>query len=287
MKTIEQRERRITAIAVIILIAGLISTGIFYSVNRSQLKNLNDEKLKSEMMLSEKLALHKEIKKLKSQITSLNGKNSELDKLLAETNQKLSEKEAQINRIALENGNIKKLKKELAELTQLKKDFDNRVSVLNETIQKLNNEKDNLNETIASLEKENQQLAANLDILSSMRADNYLVETNKRNDRLTVVAKRTKKMTVTFIVPENMVENISFKLTKPDGKQVDGTDNGIAYRVVNGDEGLTASISDGAIKVAKKIEMTYEPKVKQKPGVYKIEMYNNDKYIGACNVKLR
>lgn len=287
MKTIEQRERRITAIAVIILIAGLISTGIFYSVNRSQLKNLNDEKLKSEMMLSEKLDLHKQIKKLKNQINSLNSKNTELDELLAEANQKLSEKEAQINRIALENGNIKKLKRELAEQTQLKKDFDNQVSVLNETIQKLKKEKDNLNGTIASLKKENQQLAANLEILSSMRTDNYLVETNKRNERLTVVAKKTKKMTVTFMVPENMVENISFKLTKPDGTQIDGKDNGIAYRVVNGDGGVMASILGGAKKNAKKIEMTYEPMVKQKPGVYKIEMYNNDKNIGTLNVKLR
>ncbi len=287
MKTIEQRERRITAIAVIILIAGLISTGIFYTVNRSQLKNLNDEKLKSEMMLSEKLALQKEIESFKTQINSLSGKNTELDKLLAETSQKLSEKEAQFNKIVRENGNIKKLKGELAELTQLKKDFDNQVSQLNETIQKLNSEKDALNETIASLQKENQQLATNLEILSSMRADNYLVETNKRNDRLTVVAKRTKKMIVTFIVPEKMIENISFKLTKPDGTQIDGKDNGIAYKVVNSDEGLTASITGGAIKVSKKIEMTYEPKVKQKAGIYKIEMYNDGNYIGACNVKLR
>jgi hypothetical protein len=92
---------------------------------------------------------------------------------------------------------------------------------------------------------------------------------------------------MSFNVPENMVENISFKLTKPDRSQVDGKGNGIAYRITNEDEGLTASLSGGVIKVSKKIEMTYEPKEKQKPGIYKIEMYNGDKYIGACNVKLR
>ena len=120
-----------------------------------------------------------------------------------------------------------------------------------------------------------------------MTTDNYLVEATKRKDKLTVMAKRAKKITMSFNVPENMVENISFKLTKPDGKQVDGKGNGIAYKVVNGDEGLTASLSGGAIKVSKKIVMTYEPKEKQKSGIYKIEMYNHDKYIGACNVKLR
>ncbi len=287
MKTIEQREKRITAIAVLILIAALIGSGLFYSTNRSITKDLNNEKLKSEMMLSEKLALQKEIETFKTQVNSLSGKNSELDKLLAETNGKLSEKEAQLSRIIRENGNIKSLKKQLAELEQLKKDFENQVLALNESIKKLNSEKEELNRTIVSLRNENKQLTENLEILNSMTGDNYLVESTKRKDRLTVVARRTKKITMSFNVPENMVENISFKLTKPDGSQVDGKGNGIAYHITNEDEGLTASLSGGVIKVSKKIEMTYEPKEKQKPGIYKIEIYNGDKYIGTCNVKLR
>lgn len=287
MKTIEQRERKIAAIAVIILIAGLISTGIFFTINRSQLKNLNSEKLKSEMMLSEKLALQKEIESFRTQINSLSGKNTELDKLLAETSQKLSEKEAQLSRIVRENGNVKTLKKELADLNQMKKDYESQVLALNETIRKLNSEKDALNQTIASLQEENKQLAANYDILNSMTADNYLVETTKRKDRLTVVAKRAKKITVSFKVPESIIEDISFKIIKPDGKTVEGKDNGIACRILNDDEGFMASLNGGAIKVSKKIEMTYEPKEKQKPGLYRIEMYNGEKYIGTCNVKLR
>ena len=67
----------------------------------------------------------------------------------------------------------------------------------------------------------------------------WLKQPNEKTDNQ---AKRAKKMTVTFNVPENMVENISFKLTKPDGTQVEGKDNGIASRIVNGDEGLMASI---------------------------------------------
>lgn len=287
MRITENRGKTSIVIAVVIVIAALIGTGIFYSSNKSLTRNLNVEKLKTERMLSEKLELQKEIETFRNQINSLTGKNTELDQLLAETSQKLNEKEAQLSRIVRENGSIKTLKKELAELNQVKKDFVDQVANLNETIWKLNKEKDTLNETIASLQKENKQLATNLDILSSITGDNYLVESTKRKDRLTVMAKRTKKITMSFNVPENVVENISFKLTKPDGKQVDGKDNGIAYRIVNGDEDLTASISGGAIKVSKKIEMTYEPKEKSKPGIYKIEMYNDDKYIGACNVKLR
>jgi len=285
---IMKSEKKITAIVVFILIAALIATGIFYTSNKSTTKNLNAEKLKSEMLLSEKLALQKEIESFKNQINSLVGKNTELDKLLAETSQKLSEKEAQLGRIARENGNIKVLKKQIAELEQLKKDFENQVITLNQEIKKMDEEKDEMSQTIASLKEKNKELQENLDIISSITGDNYLVQTTKRNDRLTVMAKRTKKMTMSFCVPEDMVENISFKLTKPDGTQLNERENGIEYRVAVGDEDLlTKPFVNGEIKISKKIEMTWEPKQKQKPGIYKIEIYNGEKYIGACNVKLR
>ncbi len=288
MKTTIEKGKMISITALVLLIFALIGIGVYYSANKSLSKNLNDEKLKTEMMLSEKLALQKEIETFRNRINSLDGQNADLNKVLATTSQKLSEKEAALNRIVRENGNIKNLKKEIAELTKMKKDFESQVFALKESNQNLNNEKVALNQTIASLQDENKKLATNLAILSSITTDNYLVETTKRNDRLTVVARRAKKMTVSFKVPENMAENISFKLIKPDGKQVDGKGNGIAYRIIDGDEGLMASTDGGgSISVSKKIEMTYIPKEKQKPGIYKIEMFNEDLYIGACNVKLR
>lgn len=281
------KSKAIIATAVVLLLVTLIGTAFFYNSSQSMEKSLNNEKLKSENILSEKLSLQREIADFKTQISELQGKNSELDKVLAETSKKLGEKEAMANSLIRENGNIKMLKKQLSELNKMKKDFENQVTVLNETIQNMSSEKTILNQTIASLQKENKELAANLDIISSMTADNYLIESNRKNGKLTVMSKRTKKMAVSFKVPENIVENISFKITKPDGITIEGKDKGIAYTVSsNGDE-LLASISTDEIKVSKKIEMTYEPKEKLKPGVYKVEMFNGKKYIGACNVKLR
>lgn len=284
-----KREKSIITAAVILLLAAILGIGYFYSANKSITSILNKERLYGEKTLSEKLALEKDIDAFKTKINAMSGKNDELDKMLAATNQKLSDKENEIRRIYRENGNIKALKKEIAELTQLKKDFELQAASLNEMIKSLNKEKMALNETIAALQSENKQLAANLDILSSMTSDNFLVETTKKKGKLTVMAKRARKMTVSFNVPNNVSENISFKIIKPDGSKVDGKENGVAYRVVNPEEGLTASTSAviETVKVSKKIEMTYQPKEKQKPGIYKIEMYDGDKYIGACNVKLR
>jgi hypothetical protein len=287
METKMKKESAIAIGAVIILILSLIGTGVYFNANKSLKADLNNEKLKSEMMLSEELALNKELNSLKIQINVLSGRNKDLDKILEQTRIKLSEKEVEIGKVSRENGNIKSLRRQLAELTKLKNDLDSQVLALSESTQKLIIEKDELNKTIASLKDENKQLTANLAILSSITADNYLVETTKRKDRLTVNAKRTHKMAVSFKVPSNMVESISFKITKPDGTQVQGKDQGIAFTTVNDDENLLASTSNDEITVSKKIEMTYQPKEKLKAGIYKIEMLNGEKYIGSCNVRLR
>lgn len=270
-----------------LLIATLIGTFSFYRNGISLQTSLNDERLKTEMMLSEKLALQKEIDNFRAQINSLNGKNTELDKLLAQATKKLNDKQAELNKIVKDNSNIALLNKQIEGLNKMKRDFENDIMALNERISKLNKENDAMDQTIASLKKENELLNSNLAILSSMVADDYLVETSKKNDKLTAKAKQARKMSLTFNVPDNIVSNISFKITKPDGKRVEGKDSGIAYVVVDENETLLASTSAGEIKVSRKIEMNYSPKEKLKPGVYKIEMYNGDRYIGTCNVKLR
>lgn len=284
-----KRENSIIAAAVILLLMALLGIGYFYSAHRSVTAILNKERLESEKMLSEKLTLEKDIDSFKSRINDLSGQNAGLDKMLAEVNQQLSEKQNQIRRMQHENGNLKELKKQVAELQQMKKEFESQVRSLNEMIMALNKEKNTLNQTIASLEAQNKQLAANLEILSSVTSDNFLVETTRKNNKLTVMAKRARKMAISFSVPNNLSENLSFKIIRPDGSKVEGNDKNVAYRVLNPEEGLTASTGNTleTIKVDRKIEMTWHPEQKQKPGIYKIEMYNVGKYIGSCNIRLR
>lgn len=288
MKTKFRREQVIAAGATLLLVLSFITTGLYYRGNKSLTRDLNDEKIKNERTLSEKLKLQKEIDEFKNQLASLSGKNADLDNTLEQTRKKLNEKEKEINKIMRESGDAKKLKRQVAELNELKKDFEKQVYSLNEAVKNITLQKDAI---IASLQEENMQLTENLSILSSMTADNYMVEASKRNifgnEKLTAVAKRTRKMTMSFSMPENVVDKISFKITGPDGITIDGKDKAISFRVINEDDGLTACSSNDEIKVSKRIEMTYEPKQKLTRGVYKIEMLNRDKYIGSCNVKLR
>ncbi len=287
MKTKSTKENIIAVSAIILLVMSVIGTGVYYNSNNFLNKSLHDEKLKSELILSEKLSLQKEIEKFQSDINSLKGKNEELDKLLYVTSSKLTEKENRIENLNKDNSSLQNIRKQLKELNRLKLEFEEKYLGMERTVANLNKEKENLNLLLVSAQQENKQLATNLEILSSMTADNYLIEPTMRKGKLTAQARRTKKISVNFKVPENMVESISLKITKPDGKQISGNESGLSYTASNDDENYFASLSKTEIKVNKKIEMTYEPKEKLKAGIYKIEMYNANIYIGACNVKLR
>jgi len=276
--------KEIVAGAIILLLLSCIGAGIYYNNNRLLSDDLNNEKLRSEMLLAERLAIQKEVESFRFDIASLSGKNKELDNMLADAGKKLNEKE---NEIFNEKGKNAKMRKHLNELNQMKSDFESKVLSLTDNINKMDREKNLQDQIIASLKEENKKLADHNHLLTSMTADNYLVQTTRARERLTVKARKARKMSLSFKVPENITENISFKLTKPDGTKIEGKENGLTYTIGKDNDALLASIGMDQKITTKKIEMTYLPKDKLKPGVYKIEMFNGGKYMGSCNVKLR
>ena len=74
---------------------------------------------------------------------------------------------------------------------------------------------------------------------------------------------------------------------RPAGKIIED-DKSISY-IIHENEMLVASLStlSGQFEVTKRIEMTYKPKERLQPGIYKIDMYNNKAYVGSCQIKLK
>jgi len=284
--TTNKRKIAITGALAVLLVSFIVSA-VYFNKNRSLGKDLDNEKLKSELTLSEKLLAEKEVASLRNQLASLKGTNAEIDKILAETTKKLNDKEAELLKIQRENSKVKSLKKQLDEIAQLKNDLEKQLNAVNANLARVNSENEKLNKSITDLRAENEELAQNLKILSSLTADNFLVETTRGKGKLTVKAKRTNKIAVSFAVPANVTEKLSFIITKPDGKQITDNDKAISFNVIDNDENLYASTNNDDIKVSKKIEMVYQPKEKLRPGTYKIEIYNGNKYVGASNVRLR
>ncbi|HCR54694.1 MAG TPA: hypothetical protein DIW27_09775, partial [Cytophagales bacterium] len=247
------------------------------------------EKLKSEKMLSEKLSLDKEIVKLKQSISSLQGKNADLDKMLSSASSKIAMKESELKKMQKENASLKQYKQQLADIQKIKSDLETQISSLTNSLNASNKEKESLNRLVADLQLKNKDLMNELNQMQIASLDDIRIEAFKKN-KLTVSAKKTKKLDVNFLIPaSNSSENLQFKITDPNGKLLTPADGTIAFVETDDASLLTADLSNTLyLKQTKQVKMQYTPKSKLKPGVYRIEILNSDsKYMGSLQVRLR
>lgn len=286
MKT-TKKEKVIAAGVAIILMVSFTFMSVLYKQN-------NESKQKGSDLALEVLELHAKISDYDTESLALRKslENANLEQLnvsqkLGDANARIAEKELELKKAKGNGPSSKQLKKQIADLTKLKAENEAKLSNLNRTIHTLTSEYDGLKTELAKLKQENEEVAANMKLMNSLSADNYMVETTKKKSRLTVMAKRTKNMKVSFVVPENLAANLSFQVTKPDGSVVKGKGLNLSYNVVEDGTNLLVYNGSEPMAVSKKVEVVYQPKEKLKPGIYKISMYNGDKYVGACNVKLR
>ncbi|WP_417601057.1 hypothetical protein [Owenweeksia hongkongensis] len=287
MTTTDRRNKIIAATSTALFFVALIAMMIIHDSNRSLEEMLNGAKLKNETVLSEKLALDKEINDYKKQLAALQGKNKELDKFLATANADLAKKESQLKVAGKNTSNTK----ELANLRKMRSDLENQVSALVAQIASLEGANSDLTQQIASLTNKNQDLKSSNDLMKAFAANNYRMETSRgKSEKLTVVARKTKKLKMGFDLPQNVVENVQFKITMPDGSVIDKEEDGLTATLLDIEDGSDLMVSlepMGDFEVTRRIEMKYEPKKKLSKGVYTIDIYNGDTYMVSCQVKLR
>ncbi|KPK86151.1 MAG: hypothetical protein AMS27_05665 [Bacteroides sp. SM23_62_1] len=271
--------------------AFLILSGILFYSTRSLKNQLENEKIRSETLLSEKLNLEKSIDKFKKDLTALQGKNAQLDKVVKETSDQLAKKESEIRKLIAENASLNDLKKKNAELEALRKKLEEQVASLNMDMDKLIAENKKFSDQLASMKKENESLTTHNALLEAMLADNYRVEALKgKHDKLTVAAKRTNKLMVSFDVPANLGKDLYFKLVTPDGKELSSKDdNSVTMKFYDENKNLMASLTGTAAGTqnAKRAELIYKPDHKLVKGIYKFNVYNNKEYMGSIQMRLK
>lgn len=290
MKTEINKTKVIAATSTFLLFASL--TGVVYlnNTNQSMSDILDDTRLKSERLLSEKLSLDKDISSFKNQMAALKGKNGELDQHLQKVNAQLTKTEKELKNMQWDKSRSRQLENKLAEVTRMRNDLEKQISGLNATIGELRGNNQELLSTIATLEKNNQELSANYEVLRALVADNYRVDaTRGKKDKLMTSARRTQKLTMSFDLPQEVVENLKFNITTPDRETVSSSNGEISFHAVEDGSGLIASATatGSDFVITRRIEMSYQPSKKLKKGIYKVDIFNDDKKIGSCQIKLR
>jgi DNA repair exonuclease SbcCD ATPase subunit len=288
MKT--QISRNQTILITVTIIA-LFLSGFVFIKNRSTKNQLQKEKMKSESMLSENLNLQKSIEKLKKDMSSLQDKNAQLDKTIAETYSQLELKESEIKKLRAGNASVADLKKKNAELEVLHKKLQDEIASLNLNKEQLAADNKKYSEQIDSYKNKNEELTTNNALLEAMLADNYRIEAQKRkNEKLTVSARRTNKLMTSFDIPTDAGQNLYFKIVTPDGKELSSiNDKSAIINISSQDKNLIASLSGSTYENQnmKRAELIYKPQQKLTKGIYRINVFNGQAYIGSIQIRLK
>lgn len=278
-------------ILIISMVLALIISGVVFYSNRSLKDQLQKEKINSETLLSEKLNLQKSIDKFKKDLTAMQGKSDRLDKVLAETSNKLNNKESEIRKLLAENASINDLRKKNAELEALRKKLNEEIIAMNINMEKLITENKHFNEQFASIKQENESLITHNALLEAMLADNYRIEALRgKGDKLTVSARRTNRLMVSFDIPSEVREGLYFKIVTPDGKELSSmNDDSAIINFYNQDKNLLASTTGSGYgsENSKRAELIYKPEQKLVKGIYRFNVYNGKEYVGSIQLRLK
>lgn len=258
------------------------------SVNRNLESNLEQEKLRSESMLSQKLLLDKDIEKLRGQLASLKGSNSELDKFVRNAEARLSSQEAELKKMKYQNASLVQIKKQREDLLGIQKELEHQLTSLQSSYHDLENRNMELSNTIAQLQTQNRRLSDDLNRVMVAAIDRSQVQAVKgKKEKLTVKARQTQKLIANFEVPASL-DKISFRILDARGNQLSDKLGTVSSNVQSADGNVMASAAGLAVgNGLQKVTMEYTPKVRMHSGVYTVEILNDNLYLGSMNVKLR
>lgn len=282
-------------VVTILLLTAMTGVGVLYDMRGDLQSNLNSEKLNSEKLLSEKLKLDKEIFELTNRLREMGGKNSELLSQLDMASNKVAQQDKTINKLQKENNNLKGIKKEVDAMKKLRDQLQAEVDALKSSNQTLADANSEMKKSLKELEAENDALKEKLKNAAVLKAGNFRVDVLRKNQsKLTVKARKTHEVSVSFDLPKSAMatlgkNNLYMVITSPSGKPV--ADEGAAKKVVL-PEGVKTEITPTVTKEIdlgkgpQRLTIAYSPDGDMEQGIYKVELYTEDLYLGSSQFRL-
>lgn len=278
------------AVAVVLFIGSIIFLSVEMGRNNHLEGELKNERLSSETMLSEKLSLEKGIAKIKSELKSLEWTNSDLNEALTASTKKLEKADDDLGRSEIQISSQAHLIKQIKELLKLKEDSELQLANYKISLQQLQSLNNDLEMAIGSIQQQNKDLLDELNIIGLVSMNEVLMESTKKNGRLTVKAKRTKNFIVNVGIPAN-AENLSVNITEPSGKKLADKEGTVAIKIIRENKpqskAFYVAYSSSAPPAYNQVQIIYVANDRLLPGTYKIEILSNAVSIGSLQVKLR
>jgi len=287
------------------LICALACGYLFYD-NSQMSKNNLQQLTKVDSLVVIKGTLDKEIAGLKTELNQFSGKNTELEKAIAEAKSDLSTKEIKIKRLVAENASVARLQREVKELRILKENHLKKIKELEEKVAYLNIQNKELTELnkelinqVHALEEKIMVLEKKVLLGSIIKTENALIIGEKKSKNGMFVPTKLKKaerLLITFDLDENKVadpgeKTFYIRVLNPSGKLIENASSGT---FTNADNNLSmpytsmhkVSYNNTKQKVILPVDLNSESKEHPK-GTYNVEFYCNGYISGVKKLQIR
>ncbi|GAL83690.1 hypothetical protein MYP_917 [Sporocytophaga myxococcoides] len=292
---------------------GAIMTGLFAGstvlyVDNGQLKAENAEKVQQiESLESIGKKLKSDLLQINEELSSMQGRNKELDRLLVSAKEDINGKSKKISILIKDNASLKKVQKQVAELKKIKSGYFNRIKELEDRLGLLTTQNDELRRDNESLQDKFDDLSARysemerkVEIASVLRVEKATALGFKKTKSGKLVknsnAGKVDRLTFSFDLVENKVaekgtKTIYARIINPKGETLpapaseSGTFN-------NTDSNVTLPYSVSKLvdynNENLKVDMSYDfANDKNAKGLYKVEFYCDGFYCGYSQIRLK
>ncbi|MBT1690702.1 hypothetical protein [Dawidia soli] len=268
-------------------VAYLASEGISVRLLEASLR---EEMLKTEVMLSEKLQLEKEIARQAAALSTLRVANGALQYKAARAVGEVKDRDAQITAMRREYAGATRLRQQHQ---ALQAGYEAQATDLADTrrsVKRMQSAQDDLEQTVALLLQQNKNLTGELHAWRLSAVKDVRVEPYRKNERLTLSARKTRKLVVHVDVASR-VKDLHFRITDPAGQVLSAADGDMSTTVV--DDGIppkyVASTRQAILKEYpyKRVAMIFIPSERLEAGIYQIDILSDTESIGSLQVKFR
>jgi hypothetical protein len=288
----ETKKFNVTAlVATVVFLGTVIYLSMVMGINDRMEHDLKKQKLKSELLLSERLAEEKKNSELSYSYKELEEKYNatilNLDKTLSLVSRR--DGELRIERSGIKEALIEKQESEINNLgRKIKRDS---VKTSKELF-RLNSENSELKNAVASSEKNSEQFQADLSKLNQLRISSTSVIVSKKNNRQTIKASKSKTITVRLGVSEN-INDLDFKIFDPTDKSLPVNEKNLSWKrlekvasAASKSSYVNPELQTSLNSNVQEIEMIYRPEEKLPKGNYKILVYTEGQLMGSVMTRL-
>lgn len=278
--------RVVAAVAIVLLVAGGIYLTAQMGIRSRMESHLDEERLKSESLLSEKLSLEKVIHNLKTDMETIVQQNDALNNTLKSTTQTLQTLEYQLKESRKPDAARVKLEKQRAELMAARQSLEAGIARYETILKELQDKNTELMLNITLVEGQNKILAEEVSALRRKSMDAIQAQAAKKNNKLTVKSSRTRKLMVEMDLYTD-IANPAINIINAEGKEVEVLADEIVVTVVKPEERELASLRPSSPRQPfKRVRFIYIPHRKLTPGIYKVIVRDDTTSIGTIQVEL-